>query len=232
MGLFFSLWVELGGRIDEQTGFVVNLSDIDAVCRENAVPLIDKAVKATFKRGENISLTAITGILKDCRDAVTGRFLPAKVVSMALNINPYRNVKIFTENENVIHYSEKFEFAAMHKLWNDSFSEQENFAAFGKCANPAGHGHNYIVEVRVEIAGAEKFRQGDFQHIVDQNLIELLDHKNLNADVEYFKTNNPTVENITTFAWDKLVGKFDAAMLEEITIWENDRAYCSYRGQR
>jgi 6-pyruvoyltetrahydropterin/6-carboxytetrahydropterin synthase len=232
MGLFFSLWVELGGDIDPQTGFVVNLSDIDKVCRGRAVPLIESAVKDAFKNGRNISLTMLSEMLKDCCRAVRGRFLPAKVLSMAINVNPYRNVKICTENDDVIHYSEKFEFAAMHKLWNDDFSEAENFARFGKCANPTGHGHNYIVEVKVKVLPGSGFTYGRLAKIVDRNLIELLDHKNLNEDVADFKQNNPTVENITTFAWQALNGKFGNAELEEIIIWENDRAYCSYRNEQ
>ncbi|MHC5144481.1 MAG: 6-carboxytetrahydropterin synthase, partial [Planctomycetota bacterium] len=48
--------------------------------------------------------------------------------------------------------SEKFEFSAMHQLWNNKFDEAKNCEVFGKCANPAGHGHNYILEVSVEKA--------------------------------------------------------------------------------
>lgn len=232
MGLFFSLWVELGGDVDGQTGFVVNLTDIDKVCRQNAVPVVDKFVKASFAASQELTSEKLTETLKLCRQAIAGKFLPAKVLSMAININPHRKIKIFTENEDLIHYCEKFEFAAMHKLWNDNFSEEENFAKFGKCANPAGHGHNYIVEVTVKMPVGSGFEYGKFQKIVDDELIELLDHKNLNEDVPHFEANNPTVENITTYAWKCLDGKFDGAELEQITIWENDRAHCTYRNEK
>ena len=131
----------------------------------------------------------------------------------------------------MIYFSEKFEFAAMHKLWNDDFSEERNFKVFGKCANPTGHGHNYVVEVTVKIpTGENSFRIGDFERMVDDELIKLIDHKNLNADVAEFATAIPTVENIATFAWDKLAGKFDSATLHCVTIWETDKTYCSYYG--
>jgi len=131
----------------------------------------------------------------------------------------------------MFYFSEKFEFAATHKLWNDKFSRERNFEVFGKCANPAGHGHNYVVDVTVkEPAGSNSFCIGDFERIVDDELIKVLDHKNLNADVIEFGETNPTVENIASFSWNKLVGKFGRALLHCVTVWESDRMYCSYYG--
>ena len=85
----------------------------------------------------------------------------------------------------MVYFSEKFEFAAMHKLWNEQFSEKKNFEVFGKCANPAGHGHNYIIEVTVKRTGEQAgLSIGQFERIVDQEFIKLVDHKNLNVDVK------------------------------------------------
>lgn len=232
LGVFLSLWLELGGEVSAKTGFVVNLTDIDELCRKKAVPIICKSLRAKFLQGESVSFYEVAEILADCFEPLKGEFLPAKVLSLTLNINPYRKIKVLADNKKVIYYSEKFEFAATHKLWNDKLCSEENFAVFGKCANPSGHGHNYIVEITVEIDDSKKFTYGSFEKSVDDNLIEILDHKNLNADVPYFADNNPTVENITTYAWQQLVDAFNAAKLAEITIWENDRAYCTYKGER
>ncbi len=229
MGVFFSLWVELGGELDKQTGFVVNLTDIDKVCRKNAVPVFDEMVKERFAAHKDITIGDLQQTLLRCRQSIEGDFLPAQVLSVSLKLNPHRKIKILTGDKDMIYYSEKFEFAAMHKLWNDSLSLEDNFATFGKCANITGHGHNYIVEVTVKADGAQSLRYGGFQRMVLDNFIELLDHKNLNEDVPYFAKINPTVENITTYAWQCLQGKFAGAALDEITIWETDRAYCSYR---
>jgi 6-pyruvoyltetrahydropterin/6-carboxytetrahydropterin synthase len=124
--------------------------------------------------------------------------------------------------------SEKFEFAATHTLWNDSFSPERNKEVFGKCANPAGHGHNYIVEVTAASKDGSRFDVGQFQQVINDEFISLVDHKNLNVDVDEFSKTIPTVENITTFAWGRLVGKFPAADLISITVWESDRMYCTY----
>jgi 6-pyruvoyltetrahydropterin/6-carboxytetrahydropterin synthase len=61
--------------------------------------------------------------------------------------------------------------------------------------------------------------------------MKLIDHRNLNVEVEEFSKTNPTIENIAVFAWKKLAGKFGQATLHCITIWETDKTYCSYYGQ-
>jgi 6-pyruvoyltetrahydropterin/6-carboxytetrahydropterin synthase len=131
----------------------------------------------------------------------------------------------------VLYFSEKFEFAATHKLWNDAFSEERNFEIFGKCANPAGHGHNYLVEVTVATdADGPPLEVGEFEQIVDSYLMQLVDHKNLNLDVPEFRDRIATVENLAVFAWERLSGRFDPGRLYSITVWESDRTYCSYYG--
>lgn len=130
----------------------------------------------------------------------------------------------------MFYFSEKFEFAASHTLWNTKFSERENFKIFGKCANKRGHGHNYIVEVTIKKPSSGKpIIACDYERIVDENFISIVDHKNLNADVDFFEKANPTVENIAAFAFKSLKGKFGAAKLDCVTVWENDRTFCTYR---
>ena len=127
-------------------------------------------------------------------------------------------------------FSEKFEFSAMHQLWNERFDEKKNFELFGKCANAAGHGHNYVLEVSVsqptdlEVGGTIC----EFEKVVEEQFLSLVDHKNLNVDVQGFEKLNPTVENLAYFAWEKLEGMFKNGKLAKITVWENDRTFCSY----
>jgi 6-pyruvoyltetrahydropterin/6-carboxytetrahydropterin synthase len=136
-----------------------------------------------------------------------------------------------TNEPGVLYFSEKFEFAATHKLWNDRLSEPQNVKIFGKCANPTGHGHNYLVEVTVKTpAEGPALEIGQFEHIVDSQLMQLVDHKNLNLDVAAFREKVPTVENIAIFAWEHLAGKFGSAQLHCVTVWESDRTYCTYCG--
>ena len=126
--------------------------------------------------------------------------------------------------------SEKFEFSAMHQLWNNKFDEAKNFEVFGKCANPAGHGHNYILEVSVEktTESQDDGWHSEFEKGVKEHFLDLVDHKNLNVDVAEFKLLNPTVENLSFLAWQKLEKKLKNAKLHKVIVWENDRTYCSY----
>ncbi len=231
LSVFFELTVELAGKVEQATGFVVNVVDIDKKVREFVVPIFSERVREDFRANRHIGLFEITELLKSAREQLADKFGTAKISKLSLKLNPFRRVVIDSGDLEMFYFSEKFEFAATHKLWNDKFSRERNFEVFGKCANPAGHGHNYVVDVTVKRpAGSNSFCIGDFERIVDDELIKVLDHKNLNADVIEFGETNPTVENIASFSWNKLVGKFGRALLHCVTVWESDRMYCSYYG--
>jgi len=253
LSIFFELSVEVAGEVEPTTGFIVNVTDIDRNVREFVVPVFAERIRQKFRRAEHIGLFAIAGLLKSCWGQLADKSGKARLSSLSLKLNPFRKVAIDSKDLGMVYFSEKFEFAATHKLWNDVFSKQRNLEVFGKCANPAGHGHNYVVEVTIKMpaplevhtedaavapcdlplmgpVSGNSFCIGDFERIVDDELIKVVDHKNLNADVSQFGKVNPTVENIATFAWNKLVGKFGEALLHCVTVWETDKTYCSYYG--
>jgi 6-pyruvoyltetrahydropterin/6-carboxytetrahydropterin synthase len=231
LAVYLGLWVELMATVDPDTGFVVNVVEIDKAARKNAVPIFSDYIIESFNEKRHISLSRIDELLKETWRMLADKFGQVQLCGLALELNPFREIAIGSENKEMFYFTEKFEFAAMHKLWNDKFDEAKNFELFGKCANPAGHGHNYIVEITVEKASdSEELNIGNFQGVVKYNFIELVDHKNLNVDIDEFKTKNPTVENIAVLAWDKLSGKFGNAKLSKITIWETNKTYCTYTG--
>jgi 6-pyruvoyltetrahydropterin/6-carboxytetrahydropterin synthase len=231
LAIFLELSVEVTGPVDPATGFVINVSEIDRNVREFAVPIFAKRIKGKFREAKHVGLSEIVELLRSAWDRLADKFRTAKLSELSLKLNPFRKIVISSKDLNMVFFCEKFEFAAMHKLWNNEFSEQHNIEVFGKCANPSGHGHNYIIEVMLQMpTNRNDFRIGDFEKIVDNELIKLLDHKNLNADLEHFNKTNPTVENIATFAWNQLVDKFGKAKLHRVTIWETDKTYCSYEG--
>jgi 6-pyruvoyltetrahydropterin/6-carboxytetrahydropterin synthase len=231
LSICLELCVEVAGDVEPATGFVVNVTDIDREVRQSVVPVFAKRIRKDFRGGRHIGFSAMAELLGAARAKLSDRFGPAKLSKLSLKLNPFRKISLDSEDLEMVYFSEKFEFAATHKLWNDDFSEQRNLEVFGKCANPAGHGHNYVVEVTIKKpAGENNFCIGDFERIVDDELIKVVDHKNLNADVEEFVTMNPTVENIAVFAWSKLVGKFSEGTLHCVTVWETDKIYCSYYG--
>jgi len=231
LSIFLELSVEVTGPIDPATGFVVNVSEIDGNVREFAVPIFAERIKKNFQAAKHIGLPEIAELLRSTWDRLTDKFRTAKLNELSLKLNPFRKIVVNSKDLNMVYFSEKFEFAAMHKLWNDEFSEQQNLEIFGKCANPNGHGHNYVVEVAIQLpTSRNNFQIGNFEKIVDDEFIQLVDHKNLNADVVKFGKKNPTVENIVSLAWDQLIGKFGKAKLHRVTVWETDKTYCSYEG--
>jgi 6-pyruvoyltetrahydropterin/6-carboxytetrahydropterin synthase len=226
LALFFSLWVELKDNANKDTGFVVNVSDIDKIVRNKAVGIFDKFVKSH----PNNSFEQIGQLLGKVWQTIEKDFLPVKLNYLAVELMPARKLAIKEREGNMLYFSEKFEFSASHTLWNKKFSDDKNSKVFGKCANKCGHGHNYIVEVTVKKPTKGKALKADeFEKIVEKEFIRTVDHKNLNADVPYFKKVNPTVENIAEFAFKKLSNKFKPFELHCVTVWENDRTFCSYR---
>lgn len=231
LSLFLELAVELEGAPQPQTGLLVNVSEIDQVVRRCAVPVFAERIAEHLRCGEPIGLPRIASLLDAARAHLQDKFGPARLARLTLKLDPFRKLAMDTKEPGVLYFSEKFEFAATHKLWNDRFSEPQNRQAFGKCANPTGHGHNYLVEVTVRTpAGGPALEIGQFEHVVDAQLMQLVDHKNLNLDVAAFREKVPTVENIAVFTWEHLAGKFGAAQLHCVTVWESDRTYCTYCG--
>lgn len=231
VSIFFELFVELCGETEPATGFVVNVVDIDKNVRKHVVPIFAERIRGDFREGKHIGFPGIAELLSSSWRQLADKFGAARLSELSLKLNRFRTVGVNGEDCKMIYFSERFEFAATHKLWNEQFSEKHNRQVFGKCANPSGHGHNYIVEVTVKTpAGSNSFCVGDFERIVDDELIKLVDHKNLNVEISEFSKTNPTVENISVFAWNKLEGKFGEAALHCVTVWETDRTCCSYYG--
>lgn len=245
LALYFALWVELTGPVDANTGFVVNVTDIDRIVRAKAVNIFEDFIKGKFALKQQITFEQIGQLLSRVWSSLEKEFTPAQIIGLSVEITPARKLGIKERDGSMLYFSEKFDFAASHTLWNKKFSDEQNYDTFGKCANRAGHGHNYIIEVTVKNPIRDKasetpdgrqerpvsngIKAGDFEQIVNEHFITVVDHKNLNIDVEHFTKVNPTVENIAEFAFNSLADKFDSVKLDSVTVWESDRAFCTFR---
>ncbi|MFH0734400.1 MAG: 6-carboxytetrahydropterin synthase [bacterium] len=125
-------------------------------------------------------------------------------------------------------------FSASHRLHNNNLSDSENLRIFGKCNNPHGHGHNYILEVTVcgdvnpntgYVIDLTKLKQ-----ILKENIIDHLDHKHLNYDVQFLKDIIPTTENLTIAIWNQLIDKIIECNLYSVKIFETENNYFEYKG--
>ena len=130
--------------------------------------------------------------------------------------------------------SRKAHFNAAHRLHNPELSLQENQETFGKCNNEYYHGHNY--DLIVHVTGEVDAKSG---YLIDMKVLrdhikneveDYLDHKNLNVQVEEFKTLNPTAEHIAFVIWNRLRSVIKRNLELKVTLYETPRNYVEYSG--
>jgi 6-pyruvoyltetrahydropterin/6-carboxytetrahydropterin synthase len=132
-----------------------------------------------------------------------------------------------------VHLTRRYLFSASHRLHSDELSEVENRAAYGKCNNPYGHGHNYALEVTV--SGQINPQTGMVCNIVDlddavhREILDRFDHENLNVRAE-FASAVPTTENLSTVIFNILKQSFTAAHLEKVRLEETMMNSFEYSG--
>lgn len=126
----------------------------------------------------------------------------------------------------------KEHFNAAHRLFNPEWSDEKNNQVFGKCNNENYHGHNY--ELFVKVVGEVDPVTGyvyDIKKLSDlirNKVICKFDHKNLNLDTEYFKTLNPTAENIAVVIYNLLREELDDNLDLKIRLYETERNFVEY----
>lgn len=126
----------------------------------------------------------------------------------------------------------KTHFNAAHRLARPDWSDEKNKAVFGLCSNPNYHGHNYYVEARVtgEIDPETGFviDIAVLNEILRTEVLDPLDHSNLNEDVAEFKNLNPTGENIVVVVYNRIRARLDAKYDLKVKLWETERNYFEY----
>lgn len=127
--------------------------------------------------------------------------------------------------------SRRYSFSASHRLHSDKMSEAENQRVFGKCANPFGHGHNYVVEVTlggpIDPATGMIANLADLDAFVQERVLNEFDHRSLNEEVEIFRTQVPTTENLCIEIYRRL-RDFPKAKLEKVRIEETSKNSFEY----
>ena len=128
----------------------------------------------------------------------------------------------------------RMRFNAAHRVHNPALSDEENQRLFGKCNNPNWHGHNYVLEVSVR--GPIEERTGyvmdlaRLRDVVQREVIERVDHRNLNLDVDFMRGINPTSENIVVACWRVIAPHVAPARLTRLRLWETENNYVEYEG--
>lgn len=121
----------------------------------------------------------------------------------------------------------RYRFAASHRLHTPALSEEENYALYGKCNNPYGHGHNYVVDITVEgpvDALGQVVNRLALDTLVKENVLARMDHRNLNVDLAEFQSMVPTTENLAAVIQESLERNWTLrAKLVRLQISETDR---------
>jgi 6-pyruvoyltetrahydropterin/6-carboxytetrahydropterin synthase len=133
-----------------------------------------------------------------------------------------------------IELGRRYKFSASHRLHSDRLSEEENWRVYGKCNNPHGHGHNYVVEVRVsgkvDAATGMIANLADLDGFVEREVLEPFDHKLLNEEVAAFRESVPTTENLCKEIYQRLK-QFPKAKLERVRVEETSNNAFEYAGE-
>ncbi len=138
--------------------------------------------------------------------------------------------------ERMIYLTRRERFSAAHRLFRKEWSEEKNFEVFGKCSNPNWHGHNYIlfVTVKGEVNPETGFviNLKDLSKIINRKIIEKVDHRNLNLEVDFMKDLIPSTENLAMAIWNELDGDVKKlnAELDSVKIYETENNFVEYKG--
>jgi 6-pyruvoyltetrahydropterin/6-carboxytetrahydropterin synthase len=231
--IWSALRVTLAGELQQQTQYLCDIKAIDAAVRRAAIPMIAQAT-AGWWRGESSPTTA--ALLRQVWNELAGALAGARLDELDWRVTPFVSYQLYQHDMKepvMFRLSEKFEFSASHRLHNPALSDSENLRLFGKCSNPLGHGHNYQLQVTVELAesrGESATLLGPLEKVVNQRVIERFDHKNLNVEVAEFSHRTPSVENIAAVIYGllkpavaELGGKLSA-----VKVWETGKTSCEY----
>lgn len=136
----------------------------------------------------------------------------------------------------MVYLTRRERFSAAHRMYRQDWSDKKNFEAFGKCSNPNWHGHNYVlfVTVKGELSKELGFvmNLNKLKSIIHEKIIEKIDHRNMNLDVDFMKGKIATTENLVVAIWDELKPEIEkeGAKLHCVKIEETENNSIKYYG--
>ncbi len=234
LGRYYELTVTCRGEADPVTGYFMNIKFIDEAVRDEVLPYLEDLL-ASPTPASDVPMGELMQRLHNLLQPPLGE----TVAALSLQLTPRYSLTIRSQAMEYVIVRQQYEFSAAHRLHVPTLSDQENQHIFGKCNNPAGHGHNYRLEVAVRAPitdDGETLNVAELDELVDREVIEKLDHKHLNRDVPQFHDRNPSVEHIAQTIWamlaDKIstIGPAPGETLEEVRVWETEKTVCTYRG--
>jgi 6-pyruvoyltetrahydropterin/6-carboxytetrahydropterin synthase len=135
----------------------------------------------------------------------------------------------------IVTVTRRLHFNAAHRVHNPALSDRENTELFGKCNNPNWHGHNYTLDVSVkgEVSGKTGYvvDLSRIKDIVTREVLDKVDHRNLNLEVDFMRGTIPTTENIVVAMWNVIAPLVAPARLDRLVLHETENNSAEYRGE-
>ena len=224
----FTLRATVEGPVDPITGYLCDIKHVDELLRGHALPLLRDPLA---EPGD----FALAPRMIDAFARVAGHGLAvAKFVELELVVSPFLKLTVAAGAPTMVELTRSYEFAAAHRLAVPGWSDEDNRRTFGKCSNPHGHGHNYVVEVTVRGTPEADGLVAPLpllDRVVRERVIEPFDHRNLNVECADFAALNPTVENIARAIWRRLDGTVSPARLVRVRVWETPKTFADCAGE-
>lgn len=227
----YGLDVTIQGSVEHKTGMVVNIKQLDDIVRREVVSQFDGKSLNDEVNFFQSHPSSVENILQYVRDVLSNGLMPAgtELIGLRLEETPLLYGELVKKDGHwMTSITRTYEFAAAHRLHSELLSEQQNEDLYGKCHNPSGHGHNFVLEVTVE--GSPDPRTGMIANIVDiddkvnELVVERFDHKHLNIDIPEFKDRVITTEVLVEEIFKVLDGKLPAK-LARVRLFETARSY-------
>lgn len=235
--------VTISGQIDPANGMVVNIVDLKEMLDQEVVGPLDGhylTAEHPLLAGKIPSTETLARLIWDrLSAAITATRFPARLDSVLLRECRSLWAECRRDPEGaetpMVTFTRSYEFAAAHRLHSQSLTDEANRELFGKCNNPHGHGHNYVLEVTV---GGEPDPATGFlidlpmlDRVVHERVVDRYDHRHLNHDIEEFRNLNPTSENLVKVAWERLQPALPPGSLRRVTLRETERNFFIYEGE-
>lgn len=234
LGRYYELDLSCRGEPNPATGYLINIKDLDTLARTELIPRIGGACA---RAPDTDPGALMPGLYEAARRAAA-----APLHALRWRLTPTYSLEMTADAPGKVILRQRFDLAAAHRLHAPGLSDEENRRVFGRCNNPSGHGHNYVIEpavaVPVQSGAVPRFTLEDLERLTRATLIEPFDHTHLNVDTAEFAQGAgevPSVENIAR-VFHGLLGRavreasHGGAELRSITVWETDRTSCTYPG--
>lgn len=233
----YVLEVMVKGHVDVDDGMVINLTTLDALLKTEVHANYDhkhlNRQHPVFSKNPYLQPTC-----ENITIEIWQRLVPSLPEGLLHRVRLYENSRCFADyygEDTMVYLTKVYEFSAAHRLHSHLLSNDENRDIFGKCNNPAGHGHNYVLEVTVKgdvdaktglVAGLNLLDE-----VVEKQVYARFDYKHLNLDTPEFEMLNPTSENFVKVLWNVLEPNLQPVVLHRLRLRETPKNHFDYYGE-